>query len=427
MNEQNIPIIDAHHHFWDLDKNYYPFLADHYEENFFLGDYSNLKKNYLPENYRKDTINHNIIGSIHCEAEWDRLDQVGETKWLKSIKDKYNLPTAVVAHAWFHTKNAEKVIEKQASFKFVKGIRSKPIVKNKESDSYDNYVGTMQDQKWRDGLKLLEKYNLNYDLRIPSWHLIESLQVIRLIPNVKVIINHAGFPWDRSKDGILKWKNSLKILANEGNVYIKLSEFGVKNQDWNYEENRRIILDIIDIFSPSRCMFASNFPVSSLKISFDDLYNNYNKIVKNLTKKIHQKNDTFVHRDFHISNLMMVKNGIGVIDSQDALIGNKAYDLASLIDDVRFETSVELKKKIYNFYLKTQKKLNKKSFKNDFEIISVLRNLKIIGIFTRLAVRDNKKKYLKLIPYAWKLIKLRSQSDNFKDLNNLLKVLKKNK
>jgi len=155
--------------------------------------------------------------------------------------------------------------------------------------------------------------------------------------------------------------------------------------------------------------------------------NSFNKIVYNLAKKINQKNDTFVHRDFHISNLMMLKNDIGIIDSQDALIGNKVYDLASLIDDVRFETSVELKKKIYNFYLKTQKKINKKSFKNDFEIISVLRNLKIIGIFTRLAVRDNKKKYLKLIPYAWKLIRLRSQNDNFKDLNNLLKVLKKNK
>jgi len=266
-----------------------------------LGDYSNLKKNYLPENYRKDAINYNIIGTIHCEAEWDRSDQVGETKWLKSIKDKYNLPTAVVAHAWFHTKNAEEVIEKQASFKFVKGIRSKPIVKNKESDSYDNYVGTMQDQKWRDGLKLLEKYNLNYDLRIPSWHLIESLQVIRLIPNVKVIINHAGFPWDRSKDGILKWKNSLKILANEGNVYIKLSEFGVKNQDWNYEENRRIILDIIDIFSPSRCMFASNFPVSSLKISFDDLYNNYSKIVKSFS--LNEKKDLFYNTALNVYKL----------------------------------------------------------------------------------------------------------------------------
>ncbi len=151
------------------------------------------------------------------------------------------------------------------------------------------------------------------------------------------------------------------------------------------------------------------------------------KIVNNLIKKLYLKNDIFVHRDFHVSNLMMVKNEIGIIDNQDALIGNRAYDLASLIDDVRFKTSENIKKKIFGLYLKTQKKLNYKHFKNDFEIISVLRNLKIIGIFTRLALRDNKKKYLKLIPYAWNLIKLRSKNKvKFKDLNNLLYVFKKN-
>ncbi len=154
----------------------------------------------------------------------------------------------------------------------------------------------------------------------------------------------------------------------------------------------------------------------------------FNKIIRKLIKKIQQKNDTFVHRDFHISNLMMVKNKIGIIDSQDALLGNKAYDLASLIDDVRFKTNRKLKNEIFDFYLTTQKLINKKSFKNDFNIISVLRNLKIIGIFTRLAVRDNKKSYLRLIPYAWSLIRLRSENHyNFKDLNNLLKVLNYNK
>ena len=105
--------------------------------------------------------------------------------------------------------------------------------------------------------------------------------------------------------------------------------------------------------------------------------------------------NTFVHRDFHVSNLMLIKNQVGIIDSQDALIGNKAYDLASLIDDVRFETSLSLKKKIYSFYINKQRKLEKLKFKNDFEILSVLRNLKIIGIFTRLAVRD-RKDYLNL-------------------------------
>ena len=145
------------------------------------------------------------------------------------------------------------------------------------------------------------------------------------------------------------------------------------------------------------------------------------KIVKKLIKKLHFRNDTFVHRDFHISNLMKVKNMIGVIDTQDALIGNKAYDVASLIDDVRFKTSTNFKKRLLDYYLKSQKNLNKQYFKNDFEIISVLRNLKIIGIFTRLSVRDKKKKYLKLIPYAWDLIKLRSKNNSkFKDLNDLL-------
>ena len=83
---------------------------------------------------------------------------------------------------------------------------------------------------------------------------------------------------------------------------------------------------------------------------------------------------------------------------------NKAYDLASLIDDVRCKTSNLLKDKVYNYYLNTNKTIDVNKFKNDFDILSVLRNLKIIGIFIRLAERDKKRKYLKLIPYAWKMI-----------------------
>ncbi len=147
----------------------------------------------------------------------------------------------------------------------------------------------------------------------------------------------------------------------------------------------------------------------------------FEKIIKDLVNNLKLRNNIFVHRDFHVSNLMLVKERIGIIDSQDALIGNRAYDLASFVDDVRIKTSESLKKKIFNFYLSKNKKINKKKFKNDFEILSVLRNLKIIGIFTRLAIRDGKIKYLKLIPYAWKLISIRINKNKvFKDLNDLL-------
>ena len=157
------------------------------------------------------------------------------------------------------------------------------------------------------------------------------------------------------------------------------------------------------------------------KIESKKFSKEFRKVTKKLASKLMLNQDVFVHRDFHVSNLMLVKKSIGVIDSQDALIGNRAYDLASLIDDVRLKTSKSLKKKIFNFYIKRQKKINIYKLKNDFEILSILRNLKIIGIFTRLAIRDGKKNYLKFIPYAWQLIGMRiNENEVFKELKNLL-------
>ena len=144
-------------------------------------------------------------------------------------------------------------------------------------------------------------------------------------------------------------------------------------------------------------------------------------IFKVLLKKTNNKNNIFVHRDFHVSNLMEYKKKLALIDNQDALYGNQAYDLASLIDDVRFKTSNSLKEKIYKYFLNQNKSINKENFKNNFDILSVLRNLKIIGIFTRLSSRDRKHYYLKLIPYAWQLIENRINNNFvFKDLKFFL-------
>ena len=144
-------------------------------------------------------------------------------------------------------------------------------------------------------------------------------------------------------------------------------------------------------------------------------------VFKILINKIKFSNKTFVHRDFHVSNLMIKKKKLCVIDSQDAVFGNLAYDVASLIDDVRLKTTTQFKRILLNEYIKTNKKINVKNFKNDFEILSVLRNLKIIGIFTRLSIRDEKDNYLKLIPYAWKLIELRiDRNEKFIELKEIL-------
>ena len=208
---------------------------------------------------------------------------------------------------------------------------------------------------------------------------------------------------------IIKILNQIQLIKNRNIKNFKKNKYIIPKYD------KKIIIKEANLF----CEWYVKNNLS--KNNRNKFIKKFKKVIRKLTLGLKLKNNIFVHRDFHVSNLMLVKGQIGVIDSQDALIGNKAYDLASLIDDVRFKTSMSLKKKIYNYYISKQKKLEKDKFKNDFEILSILRNLKIIGIFTRLAARDGKKRYLKLIPYAWKLISIRIRENKiFKDLQDLL-------
>ena len=211
---------------------------------------------------------------------------------------------------------------------------------------------------------------------------------------------------------IIKILNKIQLIKDK-----KVKNF--KNKLYKVQEyNNKILFDETKLF----CDWYAQKKLSKLKsIKFKK---KFKLEIKNLLSKLNHKNVTFVHRDFHVSNLMYQNKKIVVIDSQDALFGNRAYDLASLIDDVRLKTSNELKDKVFKFYIKTNKKINLKKFKKDFEILSVLRNLKIIGIFMRLAVRDNKKKYLKLSPYAWEMINRRFKEQN--EFNNLMLLLKNN-
>ena len=212
------------------------------------------------------------------------------------------------------------------------------------------------------------------------------------------------------------FKKILKTLIKLQSIKDK-NIINFKNQKYNVKEyNNTMLSNEANLFSEWYVSCKLN------KFKTKNFDKKYKKEVRKLLLKLKLKNDTFVHRDFHISNLMYFKNNIAVIDGQDALFGNKAYDLASLIDDVRLKTSNKFKNKVLNFYLKKLQKNKNKKFINDFEILSVVRNLKIIGIFMRLATRDNKKKYKKMIPYAWQMINYRMKKNiEFKNLKFLLK------
>ena len=232
--------------------------------------------------------------------------------------------------------------------------------------------------------------------------------------------------------GDLTFNKVLSVKKNKLIIYKKLVDLLLKIQKIRPKEKLRTIssqLYVINKYSMKYLhqesdlflnwylpMVLNQKKVFSIKLRIK-------KSLSKLYKKLNFPNTCFVHRDYHVLNLMKVGRKIGVIDSQDAIIGNPTYDLVSLIDDVRIKTSQKLKNQIYMYYLKKAPRIYKaksEKFLEDFNVLSVQRSLKIIGIFSRLFKRDKKNKYLKMIPYAWKLLEMRMRSETFSELKEIL-------
>jgi aminoglycoside/choline kinase family phosphotransferase len=118
---------------------------------------------------------------------------------------------------------------------------------------------------------------------------------------------------------------------------------------------------------------------------------------------------TLVLRDYHVDNLMLLPGrpgvrGCGLLDFQDALCGPASYDLASLLEDARRDVPAALREAMTERYLAALPQVDSGAFRRSAAILAAQRNAKIIGIFTRLARRDDKPQYLGHIPRVWRLL-----------------------
>ncbi|SMN02447.1 COG3178: Predicted phosphotransferase related to Ser/Thr protein kinases [uncultured Candidatus Thioglobus sp.] len=130
----------------------------------------------------------------------------------------------------------------------------------------------------------------------------------------------------------------------------------------------------------------------------------------------------FVHRDYHARNLMLVQDKITVIDFQDALIGSQTYDLCSLLKDAYIQLSTDELQTLLHYYYDNAKVSGRFSeFERQFELMGLQRHLKILGIFKRLSIRDNKHQYLNDIPLVKKYaLQMADKYPEFRPLKRLL-------
>jgi predicted TIM-barrel fold metal-dependent hydrolase len=271
----DIPFIDAHHHFWDLGRNRHPWLQDEPMIPFRYGDYTEIRRSFLPADYRSISTCQNVVASVTMEGEWDDDDPVAETVWMEEVARAHGAPAAHVARAFLDRPDVRDVLSGHASSPLVRGIRHKPRAAPDPRSIEKGASGSMSDPAWRRGYRMLEWHGLHFELQAPWWHVDELLDLVAAAPTTPVVINHAFLPADRSPGALAGWRKALSRAASAPGITLKISGIGIKDRRWSLDDNAGVIRDCIEIFGPKRCMFASNFPVDGLTGSFDTIVSGF--------------------------------------------------------------------------------------------------------------------------------------------------------
>jgi predicted TIM-barrel fold metal-dependent hydrolase len=274
----NIKIVDAHHHLWDLNNKdtKYSWLMVTEGEAFF-GDYAAIRKNYLLEDYIEDTKSQNIIKSVHVQAEHDDDKPVNETAWLQNLADTHSskLPNAIVAFADFSKNNVSEILDAHQEYKNTRGIRQ-ILSYNKDEPKYSHATEDfMKNSSWVENFKHIRNRNLSFDIQIYKHQMEDAVNLANKYNDILFILNHTGEPCYQSKEYIESWEENMKKLAKCENVVAKISGLGMFDPEWTIDSTRIFVEKTIQIFGIERCMFASNFPVDKIFNSFDTYWNSF--------------------------------------------------------------------------------------------------------------------------------------------------------
>ena len=290
-------------------------------------------------------------------------------------------------------------------------------------------AGDASDRKYFEINQNKNKYVLMYDQ--------DKKNLKKFISITKTLRDHLSVPnilWNFEKNNIL-------ILENFGKT-----KYGLILNKTNRQKLHNLAIETIINLQKIK---TKKIPIYSKKMFieesnlFFDWYLNTEKITKNsfkkefnyvflpLLEKFADLPQVLVHRDYHIDNLFYLakrKNFLrcGLIDYQDAVIGPCVYDLVSLTQDARIDIPKQLESHLIKYYLKKNTFIDKELFRYCYNIIAIQRHLKVLGIFSRLSIRDNKKQYLNHLPRVKNLLFINLQQNNFKKLSSILLPLIKN-
>jgi predicted TIM-barrel fold metal-dependent hydrolase len=258
-----VPFVDAHIHLWQLDRLHYPWLMPPFADDGPNGSVEAIARHYAPADYLADIAGWNLAGSVHVDAGADAVHAVEETEWLEGLAAQSGVPTGIVAYAPLHDPAVGNLLSRQAGHRRVRGIRQ---IVNWHADPRRSYTPQdwTRDPQWQAGYALLARYGLRFDLQCYPAQMPGMAEVVAKNPSVPVIINHMGMPVLSDPDGLADWRTGMAALAAQPHVAVKLSGLGFVDRNWTPDALRPLLLEAIDLFGTSRCMFASDTPTDKL-------------------------------------------------------------------------------------------------------------------------------------------------------------------
>jgi len=268
MSTDDLRIIDAHIHLWDLAKLRYGWLTDGYIDDLLAVPYKPICRDYLIEEYVAEVKQSNVVAAVHIQAALDHPDPVDETKWLQESADNADFPMSIIGAADLLSSTLENDLDRHAEFSRFCGVRMLRVDEN-----------MFQDSNFRHGLKSIGDRGLVFDLDV-HWESMDAAAKLAIdFPDIQFVLNHAGFPIERTPEYYDNWKRGMSRLAEPSNVVCKISGLGMYDPDWTTETIKPWFDHALDCFGVSRCMLASNWPLDSLFSTYDDLISAYKALL----------------------------------------------------------------------------------------------------------------------------------------------------
>jgi predicted TIM-barrel fold metal-dependent hydrolase len=282
----DLDVIDAHHHLCALSTASYPWLEGSRVTRYH-GDDLPLRRDYLLHDYRADAaqldaLGARLVGSVHVEN--GAADPLWESRWVDTVVAEHRLPSVQVVKVDLTSPTAEKQLEAHAALASVRGVRDilnwhrDPVLTHRDRSDL------ITDPAWLAGFAALRMFGFSFDLQVFPNQLRQAARLAADHGDVPIVLDHAGMPIRRDDAALDEWKRDLTAVAAEPNTTVKISALGTNDHRWTIDSIRRIVLDVIDVFGPARCMIASNFPVDGLYSTFGELYGAFDTITSGLTR-----------------------------------------------------------------------------------------------------------------------------------------------